>query len=287
MRFSGSLVSTLLLAAAGAVQAASSWGFDEGSISVTSKKGPDGIKEKLSQKSPLSKVVTLGSQDTVTISLTAKDNGKAKRPHQAFVLLKDEETGLEAPFPLTVKDDGKAKVQISQKDIPVQLLSTPKPLKATVVLASFGSAQGLLSPVFDIEFNLDPNAAAPAAEKPLRYGKLPEIHHIFRGDPKSPPMVVSFFFTVVVLAPLPLLLGVWFTLGANVDHLSKAVSAAPLSYAAFIGSIFAMEFAFLLYYSTWNLFQLLPAVGILSTIIVFSGKNALGEVQSRRLAGER
>ena len=79
----------------------------------------------------------------------------------------------------------------------------------------------------------------------------------------------------------------WFTLGANVDHLSKAVSAAPLSYAAFIGSIFAMEFAFLLYYSTWNLFQLLPAVGVLSTIIVFSGKNALGEVQSRRLAGER
>ena len=60
----------------------------------------------------MSKVVTLGSQDTVTISLTAKDNGKAKRPHQAFVLLKDEETGLEAPFPLTVKDDGKAKVQI-------------------------------------------------------------------------------------------------------------------------------------------------------------------------------
>lgn len=278
----------------------------------------------------MSKVVSLGSQDTVTITLTAKDNGKAKRPHQAFVLLKDEETGLEAPFPLTVKDDGKSKVQIvssassrpvsgqmtqltkteqSQKDIPVQLLSTPNPLKASVVLASFGSAQGLLSPVFDIEFNPDPNAAAAPSEKPLRYGKLPEIHHIFRGDPKSPPSVVSFFFTVVVIAPMPMLLAVvyipplksvvqrahvltldlkqWFSCGANFDHLSKAISAAPLSYAAFIGSIFAMEFVFTLYYWTWTLFQLLPAVGVLSTIIVFSGKNALGEVQSRRLAGER
>ena len=79
----------------------------------------------------------------------------------------------------------------------------------------------------------------------------------------------------------------WFTLGANLDHLPKAIGAAPLSYAAFLGSIFAMEFAFLLYYSTWSLFQLLPAVGVLSTVLILSGTKALGEVQSRRLAGER
>jgi oligosaccharyltransferase complex subunit delta (ribophorin II) len=46
MRASSSLVSAFLLIAAGAAEAASSWGFDQGSLAVTSKKGPDGAKEK-------------------------------------------------------------------------------------------------------------------------------------------------------------------------------------------------------------------------------------------------
>lgn len=56
--------------------------------------------------------MVLGATDTIKIILTAKDNGNAKRPHQAFLVLKDEDSGLEAPFPLTVKDTGKAVGQI-------------------------------------------------------------------------------------------------------------------------------------------------------------------------------
>jgi dolichyl-diphosphooligosaccharide---protein glycosyltransferase subunit 2 (ribophorin II) len=48
-----------------------------------------------------------------------------------------------------------------------------------------------------------------------------------------------------------------------------------------------MEGVFFLYYSTWNLFQMLPVAGIISLITILSGTKALGEVQSRRLAGER
>lgn len=48
-----------------------------------------------------------------------------------------------------------------------------------------------------------------------------------------------------------------------------------------------MEGVFFLYYSTWNLFQTLPVIGIVATSIFLSGSKALGEVQSRRLAGQR
>lgn len=72
----------------------------------------DHPKSSFGPKSPLKTPVALGAQDTLTVSLTAKDNGKAKRPHQAFVLLKDEDTGLEAPFPLSVRDTGKGNVKI-------------------------------------------------------------------------------------------------------------------------------------------------------------------------------
>lgn len=87
----------------------------------------------------------------------------------------------------------------------MQFLAATKPLKASVVLASFGSAQGLNTPVFEIKIETDPNVPAPTYEKPLRYGKQPEIHHIFRPDPKSPPKVVSLFFGLAVLATLPAL----------------------------------------------------------------------------------
>ena len=46
MRFSQPLASALLLAAAGIAQAASSWSFDEGSLTVVAKKASEGVKEK-------------------------------------------------------------------------------------------------------------------------------------------------------------------------------------------------------------------------------------------------
>ncbi|KAJ9151854.1 Dolichyl-diphosphooligosaccharide--protein glycosyltransferase subunit 2 [Pleurostoma richardsiae] len=287
MRLSVSLLSPLILLAAGAAQAASSWGFDDGSVAVTSKKGGEAVTEKFTQKSPLNKAVTLGGQDTITVSLTAKDSSKGKRPHQAFVVLKDEETGLEAPFPFTVKEDGKAKVQIAQKDLPVQLLLAGKPLHASVIIASFGSEKGLIAPAFDLQVSLDPNTPAPTYTEPVRYGKKPEIHHIFGGDPRSPPKIVSLFFVAVVLATVPALFVAWLLLGANLNHLPKALGAAPISHAIFFGSIVAMEGVFFLYYSSWNLFQVLPAIGVVAIVTVLSGTKALGEVQSRRLAGER
>jgi oligosaccharyltransferase complex subunit delta (ribophorin II) len=48
-----------------------------------------------------------------------------------------------------------------------------------------------------------------------------------------------------------------------------------------------MEFVFFMYYTSWNLFQTLPVAGIVGAVTVLSGTKALGEVQSRRLAGER
>jgi oligosaccharyltransferase complex subunit delta (ribophorin II) len=79
----------------------------------------------------------------------------------------------------------------------------------------------------------------------------------------------------------------WLSLGANVSHLSKALSSAPVSHAVFFGSIMAMEGVFYLYYTSWSLFDILPLAGLVSVATFLSGSKALGEVQSRRLAGAR
>jgi oligosaccharyltransferase complex subunit delta (ribophorin II) len=133
----------------------------------------------------------------------------------------------------------------------------------------------------------DANAPLSTPEAPLRYGKLSEIHHIFRSDPKSSPTILSSVFTLAILACLPVLVGTWLFLGANFSHVSKAMNAAPISHTLFFGSIVAMEFIFFLYYSSWTLFQILPPAGLVGTVAFLSGSKALGEVQQRRLAGLR
>lgn len=79
----------------------------------------------------------------------------------------------------------------------------------------------------------------------------------------------------------------WLVLGGNVDHIGKAMATAPISHALFFGSIVAMEGVFFLYYSSWNLFQTLPVIGVVAVVAFLSGNSALSEVQGRRLAGER
>jgi oligosaccharyltransferase complex subunit delta (ribophorin II) len=168
--------------------------------------------------------VTLGATDTLKIILTATEDGKAKRPHQAFLLLRDQDTGLEATFPFSVKDSGKGKVDFvccetrshgiskltatqTQKDLPIQLLTSKQHLRATLLLASFGTSQPFSNHVFNLEITLDPSAPLPKYEKPLRYGQVEEIHHIFKADPKSGPKIISLFFVLAVLATVPVLLG--------------------------------------------------------------------------------
>jgi oligosaccharyltransferase complex subunit delta (ribophorin II) len=155
------------------------------------------------------------------------------------------------------------------------------------VIASFGSSSPSNTFVFTVNVKRDPKVAQPATDKPLRYGKLQEINHIFRADPKSPPLVITLAFAGAAIATIPVLLGAWFALGANVNHLSEALNNAPVAHALFLGSIVGMEGIFFMYYSSWNLFQTLPAATVASVVAILSGSRALTEVQGRRLAGKR
>jgi oligosaccharyltransferase complex subunit delta (ribophorin II) len=283
MRFS---LAPALLLLAGAVDAASSWTFSDAAVKIAAK-GAETVTHKFTASEPVKAAVKLGPSATLRLSLTAKDGSKGKKPHQAFVVLSDSETGLEAPFALTLKESGAGSVDISQKDLPVQLLAAGRPLDATLLLGSFGASAPAAVEAFRVEVELDTNVPAPKAEAPLRYGKLPEIHHIFRADPKNPPKIVSLVFALAVLATVPAVFIGWAVLGGNVDHLSKAMGTAPVSHAVFFGSVIAMEGVFFLYYTSWKLFDILPAMILIGATAFLSGSKALGEVQDRRLAGER
>lgn len=77
----------------------------------------------------------------------------------------------------------------------------------------------------------------------------------------------------------------WAVLGANLGNAQKALGNSPISHITFFGSIIAMEGVFFLYYTGWSLFSTLPVAGVVGAVAFLSGTKALGEVQSRRLAG--
>lgn len=76
-------------------------------------------------------------------------------------------------------------------------------------------------------------------------------------------------------------------LDVNLDHLSVALKAAPIPHIVFVSSVIGLEGIFFMYYTSWNLFQMLPASLIVGTVAFLSGSRALSEVQERRLAGLR
>ncbi len=166
----------------------------------------------------------LGPNDSLKVILTTQEGKSAKRPHQAFLLLRDSSSNLDVSYPLSIKESGKAKVDLvrgqilvryehnltatqTQKELPTQFLKSQSKVSASLVIASFGSSAGYNSEAFSLNVISDKGVPAGTTEKPLRYGKLPEIHHIFRADPKSPNVLISTIFTLGAIAALPILLG--------------------------------------------------------------------------------
>ncbi|WPH02090.1 Hypothetical protein R9X50_00494500 [Acrodontium crateriforme] len=277
-----------LVSLSSVVLAASEWSFQDATLYVQAKGAGVGkpIKETLVPGATgLSFPVGLSSADTLKIVLTTTENGKPKRPHQAFLNLRELETGLEENIAFTLKDNGKGKVELTQKDLPIQFLTSKSFIRVSLLLASFGNSVPYTAYAFEMEVVNDGSIVVPPPAE--RYTVKEEIHHIFRDDPKQPPAFISVFFAFAVLATLPILLGSWLMLGGNISHASKAFGANPLAHSLFFGSIIAMEAVFFLYYLSWNLFQTLPVAGVVGLVAFVSGSRALTEVQDRRLAGER
>lgn len=271
------------------IVAASSWSFNDASVTVQSKGSGvgAGLKEKLVASNILSKTVSFQSADSLKVVLTATENGKPGTPHQAFLLVTEPRTGHDVQIPFAVKETGKARVDVTQKDLPVQFLSAPQLLRASIVIGSFGRSKPYRSDAFDLDIRVDADASAASSHKPLRYGKMPEIQHAFRPDAQSPPRVVTLFFAVAVLVTPAALLSAWFSLGANLDQVSQAFQTSPIGHLLFVGSILVLEGIFFMYYTSWNLFQTLPAVAVVGATAYLSGSRALTEVQGRRLASQR
>ncbi len=94
----------------------------------------------------------------------------------------------------------------TQKDLPIQFLSLSDPVDARVVIGGFGSSEAYDSSAFKLSIDRNPEEAVPTV-KTERYGKKPEIHHIFKESASSPPIVITLAFVAMIGAAIPALAG--------------------------------------------------------------------------------
>lgn len=111
-----SIASTAALFLAGAASAASSWAFSDATVQIVSKAAGDAQKHAFTDKDGVGSVLSWRKDDSIKVELTAKEGSKKQRPHQAFVVLKDAGSGLEASFPFAVKESGKGVAEIVRLD---------------------------------------------------------------------------------------------------------------------------------------------------------------------------
>ena len=124
----------LLASSALSVDAASTWTVRDATVSVHAKGAGvgGGLKKqygsyprfsnwhaliyhnayRIVDNKPLGDPLTLGSSDTLKVELVTQESRSQKRPHQAFLLLKDKTTGLDTAYPFNVRDNGKARIEL-------------------------------------------------------------------------------------------------------------------------------------------------------------------------------
>lgn len=125
-----------------------------------------------------------------------KDNGKSKLELVSCAVV--NVAARDAPDTMLLQ---------TQKDLPTQFLAASELVDARFVIGSFGSSKAYDRAVFKLSIDRDPDEPLPSPEV-VRYGKLPEIHHIFKPAPKIPPVIVSVIFAAMVIAAFPILAGV-------------------------------------------------------------------------------
>lgn len=70
------------------------------------------VFNRIPDNKPLSKPISLGSSDSLKLTLTSQEGRTAKRAHQVFLLLNDPATGLDVSYPFNVKDNGKSRLDL-------------------------------------------------------------------------------------------------------------------------------------------------------------------------------
>ncbi|CAG7819813.1 unnamed protein product [Allacma fusca] len=214
----------------------------------------------------------------LVVRVTASDS-----LHQVFVLLRHKETKREVAFIAQPETSGKTDYKLE-----LDLTSNAKDLnyqsgsyEVVLYLGDFlieDSTEWVLGDVQLTVFSGKPKSINQLYS--VAYGPKPEIKHQFRVPEPRPPRFLSDTFTLLVLAPILILLILWAKIGVNISGFPASISA--LGFHLGLAGIFGVYATFWLKLSMFEALKIMTVPGLITFI---SGHRLLSFISERRTKG--
>ncbi|KAG9292259.1 hypothetical protein G9A89_009071, partial [Geosiphon pyriformis] len=176
-------------------------------LAVTGSDGVRRVSESLEYPAPLESPLQLVEDDNLKIILTIRDLKNEKvfhQPHQAFLTLTNEKTNAQAVLILQVRDNGKARLELDMKSAPRELIMASADYTLDLIIGTFSSNHPIKYTIGTAHIKV---LKKPSLPPPIKYGPLPEIHHIFKESERLAPIWLTYSFVIIVLTPWIFLIG--------------------------------------------------------------------------------
>ncbi|KAI8815202.1 Dolichyl-diphosphooligosaccharide--protein glycosyltransferase subunit Swp1 [Cladochytrium replicatum] len=255
------------------------------SVKVVAK---DGTAKSESPKYPSSFPGTLSLAETDSLKVSFKATAEEDKPktlHHAFVILtRKAKSSVEAEnFAVTLlaveKEPGRyiAELDLSSSSNRDLFHGVPGAYALSIAtVPTLPSKKAYELGAVEVSIPKDPlwGLTSKVSGTEEVFAAREEIQHIFGAPPRIAPRFVSDFFTLVVLAPWVGLIAVWALLGANVSNLFSSASSI-LYGSSFVALLAGWVVVMFMYWTTWNVFQLLFYGGLYALATGVVGRQAL------------
>jgi oligosaccharyltransferase complex subunit delta (ribophorin II) len=211
-------------------------------------------------------VLEADNQQKVVLKFALKDNkGQSVTPHQVFVRFLHEATKEEIVFVVEPDSTNKEyKFDLTLATRAKDFNSQSGTYDMSLIVGDFNIANPFEWTIATVKLSFPPGGEVKT--KPswaiVSYEVKPEIKHLFREPEKRPPTFVSDLFSLLVLAPFLLLLGLWLKIGVNVKNLPVTLSA--LLFHSGLALIFSLFFLFWLKMDMFTTLKCLSGVTIMT-----------------------
>uniref|UniRef100_A0A182SS73 Dolichyl-diphosphooligosaccharide--protein glycosyltransferase subunit 2 n=1 Tax=Anopheles maculatus TaxID=74869 RepID=A0A182SS73_9DIPT len=235
-------------------------------------------RHSVKHPSKLEDVLNADSQQKVLLKTVLVDDvsGKPINVHQAFVLLRHQETQQEIVF---VAETDSSKAYKFEMDVGARASDFRYKSGLYEVCLIIGDA--LLSNSFqwhladlELKFSISEGQQQRAATDAVSSRtRLPEIVHQFRAPEKRPPRFVSDLFTALCIAPIIILIVLWARLGVNVKNFPLSLGA--LGFHLGLGAILVL---FTIFWLRLNMFETIRYLIPLALFTFFCGNRMLRKI---------
>ncbi|CAJ0571550.1 unnamed protein product, partial [Mesorhabditis spiculigera] len=270
----------VLLALAAAIVSAKEPSVDNFKVGVL-EKGADVADLKsitLFSKSAEKWVVSASQRLYIAFNVMTKGTKEALRPHQVFVLLEHAETSADIVFVADLQKDGTYISDIDMNKVGADFDGHSGKFHARLIIGDATIKNPIDWNFADIDIATPPTPIGFVKKsEQVFFEPLPSITHQFRQPEKRPPGIVSDAFTLLCLAPLVILVGLWLKIGINFSNMP--VNLWTLLFHAGLAAIFGL---YMMFWLRLNMFDTLKYLAIVGSVTAFAGNRLLRSIASQR-----